>query len=157
MNSLIRPSAFLDTTCKQGEKVKYEISEQSSEITCMEWGRKENEILLGHADGTLKFYDTLINKSVKSQKLTDCSLVGVGCINTAVVTGSLKGTLYLLKKKAKDQFSLELPENGTMNCLMCHSTRENIVGTGGECNDFRLWDVNTKQCVFKAKSVSTII
>lgn len=120
----------------------------------MEWGRRENEILVGHSDGLLKYYDTLTSKFSKTQLIEDSSLIGVGCINSLVVTGSLKGNVYLLKKKLKDQFSLELPENGTLNCLMCHRTRENIVGTGGECNDFKLWDVNTKQCVFKAKSVS---
>lgn len=120
----------------------------------MEWGRKENEILIGHRDGTLKFYDTLTNKLLKSRPLADSSLVGVGCRNSLIVTGSLKGYVYLLKGKVKDEFSIELPENGTLNCLCYHNTRENLVGTGGETNDFKLWDVNTKQCVFKAKSVS---
>lgn len=120
----------------------------------MQWGRKENEILLGHADGTLKFYDTSINKFLKSEPLADNAVVGVGCVNSVVVAGSFKGCVYLLKRKLEAQFSVDLPENGTLDCLTCHNTRESIVGTGGECNDFKLWDVNTKQCVFKAKSVS---
>lgn len=128
--------------------------ETSSEITCMEWGRKENEILLGHADGTLKLYDTTTNTFLRTQSLADSSLVGVGCAGSLIVTGSLKGYIYIVKRKMKDQFSIELPESGTLNCLMCHNTRENIVATGGESNDFKLWDVSTKQCVFKAKSVS---
>lgn len=120
----------------------------------MEWGRREDEILLGHADGTLKFYDTTTNTFLRTQSLTDSSLVGVGCVGSLIITGNLKGEIYIVKKKLKDQFSIELSESGTLNCLICHSTRENIVGTGGESNDFKLWDVNTKQCVFKAKSVS---
>lgn len=145
---------FSGTTCKQGEKIKYEVPEKSCEITCMEWGPKENEILIGHSDGTLKFYGALTNKLLKSRPLADCSLVGVGCKGPLIVTGSFKGDVYLLKGKVKDEFSIDLPENGTMNCMCCHNTRENIVGTGGETNDFKLWDINTKQCVFKAKSVS---
>lgn len=123
----------------------------------MEWGCKENEILIGYSDGTLKFYDTITNKLFKSRTLTDCSLVGVGCKDSTIITGSLKGQVYLRKGKIKDQFSIELPENGTLNCMSCHATRSNIVGTGGEINDFKLWDINTKQCVFKAKSVGPLV
>lgn len=35
-----------------------------------------------------------------------------------------------------------------------NQNKDNIVGTGGEANDFKLWNIETKQCVFKAKSVS---
>lgn len=121
----------------------------------MEWGQKENEILLGYADGTLKSYDAFTNKLFKTRPITDCSLVGVGCTSSVIVTGSKKGSVFLLNGKEKDEFSLNLPESGTLLCLSCHPTRDNIVGTGGESNDLKLWDVNTKQCLFKAKSVST--
>lgn len=143
-----------DTNCKQDEAAKYEIPEKTAEITSMEWGRSDNEIIIGHSDGTVKMFDTAGNKFVKSESLDDSFVVGVGCISSVIVAGSVKGYVHLLENEQKDGFSLGLGEKGTLNCLVCHKSRENIVGTGGECNDFKLWDVNTKQCVFKAKSVS---
>lgn len=148
---------LLDTQLKKGEKVNYELPDKGVEITCMEWGSTLNEIVVGHRDGRIKFYDTLLNKYGKSITISDGTpIVGVASVNDVVVSGTRDGFIYLTNDDELTKFSLNLGEKGTLDCLSCNSNRKNIVGTGGEFNDLKLWDIETKQCIFKAKSVSII-
>lgn len=64
------------------------------------------------------------------------------------------GVINIWKNKKNDFFSLNLDESGSLEAIAFNKNRENVLGTGGEANDFKLWDVETKQCIFKAKSVS---
>lgn len=64
------------------------------------------------------------------------------------------GVISIWRKKSRDFFSINLNENASLNSMEHNQNKDNIVGTGGEANDFKLWNIETKQCVFKAKSVS---
>lgn len=118
-----------------------------------------DQIVIGHKDGQVKIYDTLQNKYVKTvMPIMPFSIVGLGYVNNILVFGTHNGVVNLWKSdKHSDKFVLGLGEDSTLDSLVCHKTRKNVIGTGGESNDFKLWDVETKQCIFRAKSVRVII
>lgn len=120
----------------------------------MEWGRTLNEIIVGHKDGRIKFYDTILNKYGNCITISDgVPIAGVTSVNDVIVSGTRNGFIYLTNDDDLTKFSLNLGEKGTLDCLSCNPIRKNIVGTGGEFNDLKLWDIETNQCIFKAKSV----
>lgn len=121
----------------------------------MEWGEQHNQIIVGYQNGLIKLYDTIQNKYTKLISTpSDTAIVGLGYINRCLVAGSMDGSINLWQNKKLTTFSTNLDEKGTLLCLQCNKNRSNVVGTGGELNDFKLWDVETQKCIFKAKSVS---
>lgn len=122
----------------------------------MEWGRSELEIILGTADGVLKTYNTTLNK------FGDCfdtiegsgALVGLGCEDQLIIAARNSGHVSLWNEKVETSFNTNADSKATLECMIYNKNRPNVIGTGGECNDFKLWDVETKKAIFKAKSVS---
>lgn len=123
----------------------------------MEWGQIFDQIIIGHKDGTIKLYNTLANKYAESiSTSSNTAIVGVGYINRTLVAGSIDGFIHLWQKRKLSNFSLNLDDKSTLECMACNKNRQNIIGTGGESNDLKLWDVETRKCIFKAKSVSAV-
>lgn len=83
-------------------------------------------------------------------------MVGIGCVNKSLIVGKYDGIVNVWTGKCNNYFDIRLDEKGTLNTLVHNNNRKDIVGTGGEFNDFKLWNVETHQCIFKAKSVSFV-
>ncbi|XP_060516093.1 WD repeat-containing protein 74 isoform X2 [Cylas formicarius] len=118
-------------------------------------GRNEDEIILGYQSGHVGVYNTQQNEFIKS--LTDLEgdggIIGAGCVKKAIISAKRNGIIHVSKGKKRDYFSVNLDEKGTLESLICNDNRDNIVGIGGEFNNFKLFNLETKQCVFKAKSL----
>jgi len=150
--------ALAYTQCKPEESANFVLEDlEKAEITSMEWGRSENEIVVGHKNGVVKLYSTLNNKYTKT--LNDLegegSVAGVGIIEKNIVVGRRSGYINVWSKMDVDTytFSTNLQDESTMDCMVQNCNNSNVVGTGGACNDLKLWDVETKQPIFKAKSM----
>ncbi|XP_044745544.1 WD repeat-containing protein 74 [Coccinella septempunctata] len=136
-------------------KIQYEFAEQASEISSMIWGG-DTEILVGFKNGLVSTYDTIAQKYVKTlnQFEDDGSVVGLGLFNKKILVTSSKGNINILNTKNKTESIMTLStENGTLETSCQNINKPNIIATGGEMNDLKLWDVETKQCVFGAKSM----
>lgn len=144
---------FSDDLNKQND-FKYQKSDEPSQITALTFGKNE-EILAGHENGTVSVFDPTLSKyKTKIKHLEgDGRVVGLNLLNKTVIAGRHDGIINLYRSKKATYFDINLDENGTMETMMLHTGRANILGTGGEHNDFKLWDIETHQCVFKAKSV----
>jgi ribosome biogenesis protein NSA1 len=143
------------TYCKPDEKVSYILPEHQSEITALEWGRSEDEIIIGYKNEQVHLYNSIENKYVKTvSKLEgEGRIVGVAPADKSILIAQQEGIITLWSGKKSDYFSINLEEKETLDAIVYNKSRENLVGTGGECNDFKVWDIQTKQCLFKAKSL----
>lgn len=122
----------------------------------MIWGR-EDEILVGYRNGIVSSYDTVTLKygNNMNQFKDEGSIVGLGYWDQKVIVTSSKGKISIMDHKNKiKSFMTPISEDGTLEASSQNINKMNIIATGGESNDLKLWDVETKQCVFKAKSVS---
>ncbi|CAH0551530.1 unnamed protein product [Brassicogethes aeneus] len=146
---------LLTSQCDPKEKIKHTSREDASELTALTFGRSEDEIIAGYENGECQIYNSLTDKFVKSVTNLegDGKVCGIGCINKTVIVGRHDGIINLWNGKKNDYFSIDLDEKGSMNVLCQNTNREGIVGTGGEFNDLKLWNVETKQAIFKAKSM----
>lgn len=135
--------------------LKISKNEESSEVTAMAEGRNPEEIVLGYQNGHSHIFDT--GKCCFSKKIDELegeeSVTGIGCIKKSIIIAKRDGIINIWTNKKKDYFSINLDEKGSLDAMVCHQNRENILATGGQLNDFKLWDVKTKQCIFKAKSL----
>lgn len=122
----------------------------------MEWGRSEHEIILGTANGVLKTYDAVENKFVDCFETIEGegAVVGLGCEDQLVIAARKSGHVSLVNKTIETIFNTNSDDKATLDCMIYNKNRPNVIGTGGECNDFKLWDLETKKTIFKAKSVS---
>lgn len=146
---------LLLSTSDKPTDIKVYKNTETSEVTAISEGRDQDELLVGYASGNVHFFDIAKNAFTKTlNKLDgDEGVCGIACRKSAVVVGKRDGIINLWSKKSSDFFSLNLDEAGTLNTIVLNQSKENILGTGGEVNDFKLWDLETKQCVFKAKSL----
>lgn len=150
------------TQCKETEKAKYcfdKNGSQPAEITSMIWGKRCDEILYGNLDGYVKSYDVEKDTIVDLlQSDGDGKIVGLGVKNTTIVSGRKSGDVTLTcDDDVKSTFRVtENRDDSTLECLRHNVNRGNVVATGGEFNDLKLWDVDTRTIIFKAKSVSSI-
>ncbi|XP_076260384.1 WD repeat domain 74 lethal (2) k09848 [Rhynchophorus ferrugineus] len=127
----------------------------SSEVTAISDGRRPDEIILGYQNGMANTFSTESQSYSQIEDLEgDESVTGVGYIGKNIVISKKDGIINMWRQKRNDFFSINLDEKGSLDAMMCHPNKENIIGTGGEFNDFKTWDINTKQCIFKAKSLS---
>lgn len=152
-------SIFSDTQCRSEVKPSFEIQKEGkpSEITVMQWGRRDNEIVIGNKDGELKLYNTELNKIIKTFDKLEGSgpVIGVGCQNkNFIVAAKNSGHINIWNVKKCDSFKIDVNERGSLDKMICSPYRENIIGIGGSFNDLKLWDIEKRSCVFKAKSVS---
>lgn len=129
-------------------------SEENTEVTALVFGRNENELLVGYENGCVNIYDTVERKYIKTPKLEgEGRVVGIGCANKAIVIGKHDGIINVWNGKRNNYFDIHLDEKGTLDALVYNENRRGVVSTGGEFNDLKLWDIETQQCIFKAKSV----
>lgn len=122
----------------------------------MEWGRTDEEIVIGNTEGEVKLYSIPDNSYIStiSDFEGNGKIVGLVCNDTSVFVARKSGHVSLRTNESSDVLEIKLDEKGSLDRMAFHAARENVIGTGGECNSFRLWDVTTKKCIFQAKSVS---
>lgn len=137
------------------EKLVYAKTEEPTEITSLSFGRADEELICGYESGETRLYNSLTNKYTKTISNTegDGRVCGLGVVNKTIIIGKHDGVINLWNGKKNDFFSINLDEKSTMETLVQNSNREGVVGLGGEFNDFKLWNIETKQQIFKAKSV----
>lgn len=125
----------------------------------MEWGRSEDEIIIGYKNESFQLYNTFQKKYTKTiSKLEgEGSIIGVAPLNKSIIAAKDDGVISIWNRKTVDYFSINLEEKSSLDAIFYDKSRENVIGTGGEFNDFKLWDLETKQCIFKAKSVRQIV
>nr|CAH7721479.1 unnamed protein product [Callosobruchus chinensis] len=137
-----------------GSAIKNAKPSAPSEVTALNFGRSEDEILVGFQNSQVTSYS--ISEACYKDTLTklegEGKVVGLECIKGTLVAAKHDGIINLQKKK-NHLLDLSLDDKGTLECMAYNVSRDNVIGTGGEHNDFKLWDVETKQCVFKAKSL----
>lgn len=130
----------------------------SSEITALAFSKEQKEIIIGYQNGNLHRYDPTEN--IYLDTISDLegkgSIIGLGCKENLIIAGKSDGIINIWKdgKKKKKHFSINLDPEGTLNSLVVNESSK-VIGTGGEKNDFKFWDIETQKCTFKAKSVST--
>ncbi|KAF5305114.1 hypothetical protein FQA39_LY09376 [Lamprigera yunnana] len=144
------------TESRENEKIHFELGDsEKSEITSMKWGRSENEIIVGHKSGVVRLYDTLSDKY--TQTLEDLkgenATVGIGVVENSIVVARRSGHINIWSKSGTDMFMQQLQEKSTMESMNQNCNNYNVIATGGEYNDLKLWDLETKQPIFKAKSM----
>ncbi|KAJ8963481.1 hypothetical protein NQ318_018964 [Aromia moschata] len=129
--------------------------EEASKVTALTFGRTNDDIFVGYENGNVSIYDTLDGKYLKTftQLEGEGRIVGIGCLDKVFVFGKQDGIINVWDGRNENFFDMELDERSTLDCLAHNNNRPNIIATGGEFNDFKLWDVETHQCVFKAKSM----
>lgn len=108
---------------------------------------------MGYKNEQVNLYNTNQSKYTKTiNKLEgEGSIVGVSPLNKSIIIAKNDGVITIWNGKKSDYFSINLEEKGTLDAFVHQG---DVVGTGGEYNDFKLWQIETKQCLFKAKSVS---
>lgn len=144
------------TNCKTDEQTYYELKEnEKSEITCLEWGRTKDEILIGHKNGKVKLYSSLYKKYTHT--LEDLNgegpVTGIAVINNSLLIARENGIINQWSKMQSNYFSTDIKNDGTLAIMVSNCNAKNIIGTGGEKNDLKLWDVETKIPIFKTKSM----
>lgn len=143
-----------DNVEKQND-IQFQKPDESSEVTSLSFG-KEDRIIIGYGNGNVYEFDPIQNKYVN--KLKDLAgegrIVGLHCLDKKIVAAKHDGIINLWSAKKNYYFDINLDTKATLEVLTCHTARSNVVGSGGEYNDFKLWDLETHQCIFKAKSVS---
>ncbi|ERL92341.1 WD repeat-containing protein 74 [Dendroctonus ponderosae] len=144
---------LLCTTDKAND-VKVFKNGEKTEVTALANGRHENEIALGYGNGNVDIFDTkrrCFTKKIDNLEGSE-SITGICHINQSLVVAKHDGVINIWRDKLRDFFSINLNENSTLDAIE-HNQNNKIVGTGGEANDFKTWNIETKQCVFKAKSL----
>ncbi|XP_065168968.1 WD repeat-containing protein 74 [Atheta coriaria] len=144
------------TECQKNIKPTYELKELDGEITAFEWGQSNDEIILGNKNGVVKVYNTGISKFIQHVKKLDGkgAVVGLASIDKNIIIGRSDGTVNVhnRSKKKHDAFRTVLNDEATMNVLV-YNEKRNVFATGGENNDLKVWDINTRKDIFKAKSL----
>lgn len=144
---------ILDDINKQKE-IKFQKPEDVSEITALSFGKEDN-VLIGYGNGNVVLFDH--NQTQYVNKIKDLEgegeIVGLELLNKTIIAAKRDGVINLWNKKKQNYFDINLEDKGTLETMVLHRGRLNIVGTGGEFNDLKLWDLEKHQCIFKAKSV----
>ncbi|XP_074039706.1 WD repeat domain 74 lethal (2) k09848 [Leptinotarsa decemlineata] len=126
-----------------------------SQVTALVFGRNPSEIVIGYDNSNVTIYDSKENKKV--QDLTWLKgkgpVVGLECIDDYLMVVKSDGVVNKWNDRKNVTFEISFDEKGSLDTAVHNKSRENIIGTGGEHNDFKLWDLNTQQCIFKAKSL----
>lgn len=137
-------------------KFKIDKSNKSSEITALKWGRNLDEILIGNTDGDLKIFNSATEEyiSVISNLKGEGQVTGIDCKDNNILVARKNGIVNIWNNGDNDIISLNLNDKGSLDKMTMNSSRDNIIGTGGENNHLKLWDISTKKCIFQAKSVN---
>ncbi|KAL1512548.1 hypothetical protein ABEB36_002129 [Hypothenemus hampei] len=126
-----------------------------TEVTALCQGRNADELALGYGSGNVHLFDTITESFTrKLDRLEgDESVTGVCCFKKSFIVSNRDGVVNVWTTKKNDWFSLNLEESGSLDALAHDTHRSNVIATGGEFNDYKLWNIETKQCIFKAKSL----
>ncbi|XP_028131079.1 WD repeat-containing protein 74 [Diabrotica virgifera virgifera] len=145
---------FLLTLGEKPKDIKHVKPEASSEVTALAFSKDQNTIFVGFKNGAIQPYDPLLNefKETISDLSGKGSVVGLGFTEKGLLAGKADGTVNIWSGKKNEHFNLSIGNEGTLDCLVLNENR-NCFGTGGEKNDLKLWDIETQQCIFKAKSM----
>lgn len=134
--------------------LKVSKNDETVEITALAEGCTSEDIILGYQNGHAHVFNT--EKYCFSQKINnlegDGSIIGICSIGKSVLFGKQDGIINIWTNKKNDFFSINLDEKGSMD-VMTSDNNASTVGTGGEFNDFKLWNIETRQCIFKGKSL----
>ncbi|KAK4883836.1 hypothetical protein RN001_000107 [Aquatica leii] len=148
--------AIAYTESRANESIKFEFEDvEKSEITSMKWGRSEHEIVVGHRNGAVKLYNTISSKYVQNLEGLEGenTVVGIGVVDDNIVVGKRSGHINIWSKKNVEVFKQNLQDESTVECMVQNVNNSNIIATGGERNDLKLWDLENKTPIFKAKSM----
>lgn len=142
---------------KQNE-IKFQRPEEETEVTAASFGNEE-QIILGYGNGHLSIFDPIQNRYVKkiNNLEGEGSVVGLHYLDETIIAARHDGIINLWRSKENNYFDISLDEKGTLETMVINPLSSNIVGTGGEHNDLKLWDIEMHQCIFKAKSVTLVI
>ncbi|XP_048475658.1 WD repeat-containing protein 74 isoform X2 [Rhincodon typus] len=123
---------------------------RGQEISEMCW--RQNQVLLGCVDGTVKVFST---ERGEFTEFHDCSggegpFRGLAAYNSSLITCTESGLLKVWKEDSTDQVQV-----GRGVCRMRQDPgRPERVATGGKENDLKVWDLQRLQePVFKARNV----
>lgn len=114
-----------------------------------------DEILLGYENGNVQVFSMIDHKYVDTLKELEGEgrIVGLDFVKTNIIASRGNGIINLHNRKKNNYFSINLDQKSTLDSSVVNKFRGNVLGTGGECNDLKLWDIETSKCIFKAKSV----
>lgn len=65
------------TTNRKGEKSVYLRNDEKCDTTTLSWGRTSQEVLIGYKNGSVKIFDTILNKATVIKQSNTCRIVGV--------------------------------------------------------------------------------
>lgn len=128
---------------------------EKSEITSMQWGRSDTEIVIGHRNGAVKLYSTLTNNFVQLLSNLDGEgcVSGLGVVDSSILVAQSNGVISIWSKNNVESFKQNLQDESSLDCMVQNCNNSNVIATGGHRNDLKLWDVEKKSCIFKAKSM----
>lgn len=139
----------LDTS----DKLQFEKSDEPSEVTALEWVNTD-QIVSGFSNGNIYLFDTVSSKYVNKIKHLENKIVGVGSINNEIISCTNTGDISIFQNnKEKDNLNIELKTDSTVECFTQNKYTHNVVAVGGIKSNLQLWDIEAKQCIFKAKSL----
>ncbi|KAL9953271.1 hypothetical protein ACROYT_G040664 [Oculina patagonica] len=128
--------------------------DRSHEICAMCWADdSENQILLGLANGIIKTFDVTKNEFIAecSHAIGEGKLKGLFKWDSAVVTCVESGQLKIWRNENNPT---DVKVGSHVSAVRHNPFCQSQVGTGGQKNDLKLWDLNRpEEPIFKAKNV----
>ncbi|XP_069677228.1 WD repeat-containing protein 74 [Periplaneta americana] len=123
------------------------------EITTLAWGDSEElDVLIGLASQKVKIYDTDF-KAFTSSVDVNCGsgkICGLSRFRSVLVTAVESGHVKVWNTEKSES----IIETGSSIEKMRHSAiNTDTIATGGKENDLALFNLETKECTFKAKNV----
>ncbi|CAG9859512.1 unnamed protein product [Phyllotreta striolata] len=147
---------FLLSTTDKPNQIKHKKPEFASEVTAQTFNKDQTEIVIGYKNGHLHRYDPSGNEYI--QTISDLEgeggIIGLGYAdNNSIIAGKSDGCINIRNEKNYvKSFKINLHPEGTLDAMVVNPSGTTI-GTGGEKNDFKLWDIETQKCTFHAKSM----
>ncbi|XP_057662034.1 WD repeat-containing protein 74 [Diorhabda carinulata] len=145
---------FLLSTTDKPTGIRHVKPDFISEVTALTFDTERKKIFIGYKNGCVHIFDSIQNTYI--QEVTNLfgkgSTVGLSYLKTSLIVGKSDGIINIWNGNSNNHFDLNLGENETLNSISCNDNR-NCIGTGGEHNDFKIWDIEMQKCIFKAKSL----
>lgn len=146
---------FILNTTINPTKIKAAKPEEPSEVTALTFGKTDEELYIGYENGKVDYYNISEDKYLRSldNLVGEGKIVGLKSVGKNVIAARHDGIINVWCERRNNYFDIGLDQKGTLDCMAYNDYRQNVVGSGGEHNDFRLWDIETHQNIFKAKSL----
>jgi len=149
--------------------------EKQFEITCMNFGETQNEVLMGLRNQTVKVYDVQFRSFSQSMDAKGGSgpLIGIARYDDTIVTAAQSGTVVYwkcdnktifdpidkevltmgkLRKKNTDmteeeteKHKVQLREGKTLSKMRQSVFNRNLIGVGGKEVELQIWDLNNPE------------